>query len=61
MTTEDLARLVLKCRNALRRYFKDRSPQLLNEARDWERRLDAAVKEVLTPPETTLFNAGPES
>lgn len=50
MTLTELAKLAKGMREAQRRYFRDRSPQNLNYSKDWERKLDAAIEEVLHQP-----------
>lgn len=55
MDALELARLVKRCREHQRRYFRERTPQLLAECRDLERRVDRAVAEVLDPPAADLF------
>lgn len=47
MKVEQLAELVRQMRDAQRNYFSERSPQWLSTAKELERRVDAAVKEVL--------------
>ncbi len=56
MTLEELAKLGRSMRDAQRKYFRDRSPQNLNVSKDWERRLDAAVAEVLDDNGPGLFD-----
>lgn len=56
MTLQELAKLASSVRDAQRRYFRDRSPQNLNMSKDWERRLDAAVQEILEPQNPGLFD-----
>jgi hypothetical protein len=50
MTLEELARLVAEMRRAQRSYFRNRSTAKLEESKRLERRLDAAVEEVLGQP-----------
>ncbi len=59
MTIEELARIVRSMRNAQSVYFRHKGAQDLNNARDWERRVDLAVKEILSPPAPRLFDCGP--
>jgi len=59
MTLTELARLVKTMRDVQDRYFRTRQPSLLHVARDMERRVDAAVKNVLHPPTPDLFEEEP--
>lgn len=52
----ELARMVRDCRALQKRYFASKSPQILNECRDSERRLDKAVDAILNPPAPDLFS-----
>ena len=55
---EELAELVKKMREWQKRFFGgDRSAEVVRVAKDWERKVDAAVKAVLHPPAPTLFDA----
>lgn len=56
MTREELAREVLKVLAMQAKYFRERTPQLLNECRDAERRLKATCEAVLSPPSPSLFD-----
>jgi hypothetical protein len=49
MTLEDLAREVEMMRSLQRKYFKTRDTTTLRECKDRERRVDAAVEEILHP------------
>ncbi len=51
MTLEDLAKLVKRMRAVQKRYFRERSAQLLNMSKQLEKAVDAAVKEVLDDQE----------
>lgn len=55
MTLQELAKLAKSMRDAQKKYFRDRSPQNLNVSKDWERRLDTAVAEVLDEKGPSLF------
>lgn len=46
-TMRDLAELVRSMRAAQKKYFATRNPSVLEESKSWERRVDAAVREVL--------------
>jgi len=46
MTTEDFVKLTAECRAAQKKYFKTRSYDVLNRARDLERKLDKAIVEM---------------
>lgn len=56
MTTNDLAYLVKRMRDAQKNYFRTRAPEVLGESKKLEREVDAAVKGVLEPPAPTLFD-----
>lgn len=56
MTVVELARLALETREAQRRYFRERTPEALERSKALEKRLDAAVKEILDPPPPGLFD-----
>ena len=45
MTVGDFAYLVAKMRDAQKRYFRSHSKEVLNEAKVWEARVDAVLKE----------------
>jgi len=47
MKIEEFAELVRQMRDAQKSYFKERSPQWLSTAKELERRVDSAVKNVL--------------
>ena len=48
MTAKELARLVKSMREVQKRFFAgERSSELIRQAKDWERRTDKAVAEVL--------------
>ena len=47
MNTKQLAELVKQMRDAQRLFFKERSPQQLNFARELERRVDKEVGHIL--------------
>ncbi len=49
MTIEELAREVKAMRQKQQEYFRTRDTTTLKECKDRERRVDAAVKEVLQP------------
>ena len=49
MNAHDLASLVATMRKAQNAYFKHKLPADLFKSRDIERKVDAAVKDVLTP------------
>lgn len=55
MTVEELAKLVVQMRKAQTRYFNTRDRTHLNESKDLERRVDAALAFVLHPQTPTLF------
>lgn len=57
-----LAELARKCRRAQAAYFQSRNNGDLRVAKDYERRLDQAVADVLdrpTPAQRTLFGGDP--
>ena len=45
MTVGEFADMVAKMREAQKRYFRYRSNQILDEAKYWEARVDAALEE----------------
>jgi hypothetical protein len=56
MTFTEYAKLVRDMRKAQSRWFRgDKSTEALNQARDYERRVDRATAEILAPPQSTLF------
>jgi len=55
----DLARLVRRLRERQQAYFRSRHPTVLAECRDLERRVDAAVAAILSPPALSLFGGEP--
>lgn len=50
MTVRELAEMVKAARDAQKAYFREPSSELLGNAKRLERELDAAVAEVLGPP-----------
>lgn len=61
MDVDTLVLLVKNMRDAQKTYFRDRQPSKLNESKDWERRVDVALKAILEPETNGLFdgsNAG---
>lgn len=56
MTIDDFARLVRSMREAQTVSFRTRAANHVVASRDWERRVDAAVREVLEPPQPGLFD-----
>lgn len=57
MTVEDLARLVRDMRKWQRDYFRTKEAKALNASKDYERRVDEAVREVLGDRQPGLFGA----
>src|SRR5436309_3393899 len=57
MDLESLARLVRDMRQHQRDYSRTKSQAELAASKDYERRVDQAVKEVLNPPAPGLFDA----
>jgi hypothetical protein len=55
VTVEELARLVKRMREAQARYFRTRDTAALAESKDLERRIDEAVRGVLSPEPPGLF------
>lgn len=47
---DDFATLVKQMRRAQKRYFRERSPQTLNESKDLERRVDRALEAMVATP-----------
>jgi hypothetical protein len=56
---DDVIKLADECRRLQRLYFRDRTPTLLREAKDAERRLDAALEAYLRPEAPGLFDDNP--
>lgn len=56
MNISDLARLVESMRKAQNEYFRQRDNTRLNISKDWERKVDKAVKDVLHPESPGLFD-----
>lgn len=56
MTIEEFARDVAAMRRYQKKYFASRHSADLNIARDWERRVDADLKQILEPPALGLFD-----
>lgn len=50
MSIEELARIVRSMRRCQDEYHRQPKPNLYLEVRDWQRRVDAAVAEILAPP-----------
>lgn len=50
MNAKDLARLVERMRQAQKEYFKTRSSAVLEQSKYLEKRVDAAVEELLRQP-----------
>ncbi len=59
MDVETLARLVRDMRRHQRDYHRTPNREGLNACQDYERRVDAAVKEVLEPKGPDLFDSLP--
>jgi len=57
MSTHDLAIQVQKMRSAQNRYFRERTPAAIREARDWERRIDRMCEEILETPSMFAENS----
>ena len=51
MTAVELAKLVADMRNAQKEYFRIRSGPALEKSKQLEKRVDAAVKELLDQPQ----------
>lgn len=47
MTLDELAHLVKDMRDSQKVFFRDHSPQALNQAKDLERRVDKACREIV--------------
>lgn len=50
MTARELAKLVLECRKAQKKYFRTRREDVLEESRRREKELDAAIEAILRQP-----------
>ncbi len=59
MDVETLARLVRDMRQHQKDYFRTKSGEELTASKDYEKRVDAAVKEVLEPTGPDLFDSLP--
>jgi hypothetical protein len=57
MNEREFARLVLRMRTAQKSYFRNRKQIDLEDSKQLEREVDAAVREILTQP--TLFDSRP--
>lgn len=57
MTLAEFADLVRRMRKTQAEYFRRRTPQLLQESRDLERRCDEALREMASPQGPGLFDA----
>ena len=58
MDPREFAELVKKMREWQKRFFAgERSAEVVGVAKDYERKVDAAVKAILNPPPPTLFDA----
>lgn len=53
--SSDLVDLVRRMRTAQKKYFRDRTPSLLTEARDYERRVDKVLADLAAPPQPSLW------
>jgi hypothetical protein len=56
MTESEALKFGRQMRAAQKRYFSMRTPQSLNEARDLERKFDAALAELANPPQPGLYD-----
>ncbi len=56
MTQLEFTGLVRHMRAKQREYFRSRTPQLLNECRDLERKADKALDELANPATPGLFD-----
>lgn len=61
MTIEQLARQTLGVLRLQQDYFRKRTPRLLQESKDAERRLRKACEEILNPATPDLFDAPTEA
>lgn len=52
----ELALMVKRMRDCQKEYFRTRQGNLLAICRDWEKRIDKAVEEILNPPSPGLFD-----
>lgn len=59
MSLEEFAELVRRMRAKQKEYFKKRTPTLLAESKDWERRVDEAL-DVLAGKGTPSMFDGPK-